>query len=81
MNLDCQARSVQPTDPVTSPLGGQNVRPMWSLRSRQDNTGIIVTTGVGSPSVIVAHGSGLAIKNGVMMQIEAVPDLYKISTK
>ena len=65
MNLDRQARSMQPIDLVTSPLGGQSVRPRRSLRSRQGNAGVIVTTGDGSPSVIVAHGSNLTVKNGV----------------
>ena len=62
MNPDCQARLVQPTNLVTSPQVNSLRR---SLRSRQGNAGVIVTSGVGGPSVIVACGRNLTVKNGV----------------
>ena len=57
--------SVQPTDIVASPQGGKNILPRRSLRSRQGNAGVIATSGVGSPSVVVACGRNVTIKNGV----------------
>ena len=58
--------SMQPTDTVTSPQGGRTIHPRRSLRSRQGNAGVIATSSVGSPSVVVACGSGrLKIKDGV----------------
>lgn len=64
MNTRLQARSVQPTDLVTSPRAHP---PRRSLRSRQGNAGVIVTPVVGSPAVIVACGNELTNKNGVAL--------------
>ena len=49
-----QACSAQPAEQVTSPRDHHTPRRV--LRSRQGNAGVIVNTGEGSPSFIVALG-------------------------
>ena len=56
--------SAQPADLVTSPRAHP---PRRSLRSRQGEAGVIVEQGEGSPSVIVACGNDVTVKNGIAL--------------